>query len=113
VTSGASRPFGSDHGLVGSMPFFTRVFFSSSVGIHGPNVPIKSYVSRCGSRVDNCSHHNNLTIKKPAWTVSGKHWKSWLNRTASNGEGHKKDTSFAWHFSGNHGWLGVKRMGQG
>jgi hypothetical protein len=31
---------------------------------------IKSYVSRCGCTIDNCSHHNNLAIKRPAWTVS-------------------------------------------
>jgi hypothetical protein len=30
---------------------------------------IKSYVSRCGCSIDNCSRHNNLTIKRPAWTV--------------------------------------------
>src|SRR5882757_6733076 len=30
---------------------------------------IRSYVSRCGCTVDNCSRHNNLTIKRPAWTV--------------------------------------------
>jgi Putative addiction module component len=23
----------------------------------------------CGCSIDNCSHHNNLTIKRPAWTV--------------------------------------------
>jgi hypothetical protein len=39
-----------------------------------------------------CSHHNNLTITKPAWTVSEKRWKSWRNRKKSNRERHKKDT---------------------
>jgi hypothetical protein len=33
------------------------------------NLLIKSYVARCGYGVDNCSRHNNLTIKRPAWTV--------------------------------------------
>jgi hypothetical protein len=33
------------------------------------NLLIKSYVSRCGCSIDNWSHHNNLTIKRPAWTV--------------------------------------------
>ena len=30
------------------------------------NLLIKSYVARCGYGVDNCSRHNNLTIKRPA-----------------------------------------------
>jgi len=34
------------------------------------NLLIKSYVSRFGCSVINCSHHNNLTIKRPAWTAS-------------------------------------------
>src|SRR5208282_1110238 len=57
------------------------------------NLLIKSYVSRCGCSIDNCSRHNNLKIKRPAWTVSEKRWKSWRNRTTSNCEGHKKDTA--------------------
>ena len=31
---------------------------------------IKSYVSRCGCTIDNCSHHNNLTIKDPHGRLS-------------------------------------------
>jgi hypothetical protein len=57
------------------------------------NLLIKSYVSRCGCTVGNCSRHNNLTITRPAWTVSEKRWESWRNRTTSNCEGHKKDTA--------------------
>jgi len=34
------------------------------------NLLIKSYVSQCGCSVTNCSRHNNLTIKRPAWTAS-------------------------------------------
>jgi hypothetical protein len=34
------------------------------------NLLIKSYGSRFGCSVVNCSHHNNLTIKRPAWTAS-------------------------------------------
>ena len=34
------------------------------------NLLIKSYVSRCGCTIDNCSRDNNLTIKRPAWTAS-------------------------------------------
>ena len=54
------------------------------------NLLIKSYVSRRGCTIDNCSRHNNLTITRPAWTVSNKRWESWRNRTASNCEGHKR-----------------------
>jgi hypothetical protein len=57
------------------------------------NLLIKSYVSRCGCTLDNCSRHNNLTIARPAWTVFEKRWESWRNRTTSNCEGHKKDTA--------------------
>src|ERR1700721_1536361 len=57
------------------------------------NALIKSSLSQCGYSIDNCSRHNNLTIKKPAWTAFEKRWKSWRNRTASNCEGHKKDTA--------------------
>jgi hypothetical protein len=31
---------------------------------------IKSYGSRFGCSVINCSRHNNVTIKRPAWTAS-------------------------------------------
>jgi hypothetical protein len=31
---------------------------------------IKSYGSRFGCGIINCSRHNNLTIKRPAWTAS-------------------------------------------
>ena len=34
------------------------------------NLLIKSYVSQFDCSVTNCSHHNNLTIKRPAWTAS-------------------------------------------
>jgi hypothetical protein len=34
------------------------------------NLLIKSYGSRFGCSVDNCSRHNNLMIKRPAWTAS-------------------------------------------
>jgi hypothetical protein len=33
------------------------------------NLLIKSYVFRCGCRINNCSHDNNLMIKRPAWTA--------------------------------------------
>ena len=33
------------------------------------NLLIKSYASHCGCEIDNCSRHNNLTTKRPAWTV--------------------------------------------
>jgi hypothetical protein len=54
---------------------------------------IKSYGSRFGCSVTNCSRHNNLTIKRPAWTASENVEKVWRNRTASNCKGHKKDTA--------------------
>jgi hypothetical protein len=57
------------------------------------NLLIKSYVARGGGSIDNYSRHNNLKIKRPAWTVSERRWKSWRNRTASNCGGHKKDTA--------------------
>jgi hypothetical protein len=60
-------------------------------------------VSRCGYSMDNCSRHNNSTIKSPAWTVSEKRWKSWRNRTASNCAGHKKDTAPGWPLIGRSG----------
>jgi hypothetical protein len=34
------------------------------------NLLIKSHGSRCDCGAVNCSHPNNLTIKRPAWTVS-------------------------------------------
>jgi hypothetical protein len=34
------------------------------------NLLIKSYGSRFGYSVINCSYHNNLTIKRPAWRAS-------------------------------------------
>ena len=34
------------------------------------NLQIKSYGSRFGCSVTNCSRHNNLMIKRPAWTAS-------------------------------------------
>src|SRR5277367_427935 len=34
------------------------------------NLLLKSYVFRCGCRINNCSHDNNLMIKRPAWTAS-------------------------------------------
>ena len=34
------------------------------------NLLIKSYGSQFGCSVVNCSRHNNLTIKRPAWTAS-------------------------------------------
>jgi hypothetical protein len=34
------------------------------------NLLIKSYGSQFGCSVSNCSRHNNLTIKRPAWTAS-------------------------------------------
>jgi len=34
------------------------------------NLLIKSYGSRFGCGVTNCGRHNNLTIKRPAWTAS-------------------------------------------
>jgi len=34
------------------------------------NLLIKSHASRFGCSVTNCSRHNNLTIKRPAWTAS-------------------------------------------
>jgi hypothetical protein len=34
------------------------------------NLLIKGHGARFGSSVVNCSRHNNLTIKRPAWTVS-------------------------------------------
>jgi hypothetical protein len=34
------------------------------------NLLIKSYGSQFSCSVVNCSHHNNLTIKRPAWTAS-------------------------------------------
>jgi len=34
------------------------------------NLLIKSYGSQCDCSAVNCSHHNNLTIKRPAWTAS-------------------------------------------
>ena len=34
------------------------------------NLLIKSYGSRFGCNVTNCSRHNNLAIKRPAWTAS-------------------------------------------
>ena len=37
--------------------------------------------------------HNNLTIKRPAWTASENVEKVGENRTASNCKGHKKDTA--------------------
>jgi len=40
------------------------------------NLLIKSYSSRFACSVINCGHHNNLTIKRPAWTASEKRWKS-------------------------------------
>ena len=54
---------------------------------------IKSYGSQFGCGVTNRGHHNNLTSTRPAWTAFEKRWKSWRNRTASNCEGHKKDTA--------------------
>jgi hypothetical protein len=38
--------------------------------VRKPNLLIKSYGSRFGCSVTNCSRHNNLTIKRPAWTAS-------------------------------------------
>jgi hypothetical protein len=44
--------------------------------------------------LDNRSRHNNLTIKRPSWTVFEKSdEKVGEIETASNGEGHKKDTA--------------------
>ena len=57
------------------------------------NLLIKSYGSRFGCSGTNCSRHNNLTIKRPAWTASENVEKVGENRTASNCKGHKKDTA--------------------
>ncbi len=56
------------------------------------NLLIKSRGFRCGCGTINRSHHNNLPITRPAWTVFEKRWESWRNRTKSNSKGHKKDT---------------------
>jgi hypothetical protein len=53
---------------------------------------IKSHGSQFGCSVTNCSRHNNLTIKRPAWTASKNVEKVGEIETRLYRKGHKKDT---------------------